>query len=306
MRITEQTRTTLLVQGIERHATALNTLTEELSTGKKVNEPSDNPVATGAIMRTNTYIAGLNQSISVINSAQSFSQSAGAALGDSSSILSNVLTTATQAANGMESASDLQALGTQVNQELESLVRDANSQFEGKYLFSGTKTDTAPIAVTRDVQGNIQDITYQGSDTDVTYPVGQGRSSAASVTAQTAYMNVLTAVEQLRDDLKNTQGLSSQDQQTALSNDFNAIKTAQSSFMTQAAEVGSYQSQLTSLSSQMQTSLTDAQSILSNYQDADMAQISVDLQSAQTEYQAIVSSGAKQMQQADLFSYLTG
>jgi len=193
-----------------------------------------------------------------------------------------------------------------VNQDLESLVRDANSQFGDSYLFSGTQTDTAPIAVTRDAQGNIQDITYQGSNTDVTFPVGQGRSSAVSATAQAAYMNVLTAVKQLRDDLNNAQGLSSQDQQAALSNDLNAVKTAQSSFLTQTAEVGAYQSQLTSLSNQMQTSLTNAQSILSNLQDADMAQISVDLQTAQTTYQAIVSSSAKQMQQADLFSYLTG
>ena len=306
MRITEQTRASLFLRGIDQHSTALYTLNEELSTGKKVNEPSDDPVATGAIMRTNSYIAGLNENISVINSAQSFSQAASTALSDSTSILSDVQTAATQAANGTESASNLQALGAQLNQNLESLVRDANSQFEGSYLFSGTKTDTAPIAVTRDSQGNIQDVTYQGSDTGVTYPVGQGRSSAVSVTAQAAYMNVLTAVKQLRDDLNNTQGLSSQDQQTALSSDLSAVKTAQSSFLAQAAEVGSYQSQLTSLSSQMQTSLTNAQSILSNYQDADMAQISVDLQSAQTAYQAIVSSGASQMQQANLFSYLTG
>src|SRR5208282_5940287 len=109
------------------------------------------------------------------------------------------------------------------NRDLESLVQDANSQFEGRYLFSGTNTTTAPIAATRDAQGNIQNITYQGSNTDLTAPVGQGRSSPVSVTAQASYMNVLGAVKQLRDDLNNTQGLSSQDQQTALSNDLNAV-----------------------------------------------------------------------------------
>ncbi len=267
--------------------------------------PSDNPVAAGAIMRLNTYIADLNENASVISTAQSVSQSASTAMSDSTSILSDVQTAATQAANGTESASQLQALGTQVNQYLDSLVQDANSQFEGSYLFSGTKAGTAPIAVTRDSQGNIQDITYQGSDTAATYPVGQGRSSPASVTAQAAYMNVLTAVKQLRDDLNNTQGLSSQDQQAALSSDLGAVTAAQSSFTSQAAEVGSYQSLLTSLSTQTQTSLTNAQSTLGDYQDANNAQISVELQSAQTAYQALVSSGANQMQQPDLFSYLT-
>jgi flagellar hook-associated protein 3 FlgL len=306
MRITEQTRASLLLKGLDGHATALNTLNEELSTGKKINQPSDDPVATGAIMRTNSYIADLNENISVINSAQSFAQSASAVLSTSGTALSDVQKLATQAANGTESASELQTLGTQVNQTLESLLRDANSQFGDRYLFSGTKTDTAPIAVTRDAQGYIQDIAYQGSDTAVTYPVGQGRSVAVSVTAQAAYMNVLTAVKQLRDDLNNTQGFSSADQQAALRNDFAAINAAQNSFTGQAAEVGAYQSQLTSLSTQMQACLSNAQSILSNYQDADVAQISIDLQTAQTTYQAIVSSGAKQMQQADLFSYLTG
>jgi flagellar hook-associated protein 3 FlgL len=306
MRITEQTRAALLVQGLDQYSTTLNTLSQELATGKKVNQPSDDPVATAAIMRTNTYIADLNENLSVINSAQSFSQSASTVMSTSSSTLSNVQTLATQACNGTESASNLQALGTQVNQYLESLVQDANSQLDGSYLFSGTATDTAPIAVTRDAQSNIQGITYQGSDTGLTYPVSQDRSSAVSVTAQAAYMNVLAAVKQLRDDLDNTQGLSSANQQAALSNDLSAINAAQSSFTAQAAEVGTYQSQLTALSSQMQNSLTNAQSILSNYQDANMAQISVQLQSAQMQYQAIVVAGAQQMQQPDLFNYLTG
>ena len=305
MRVTETTRATTLLTAIEQQMTAMNTLNEELATGYKVNEPSDDPVATGAILRTNSYIAELNENASVINTAQNFSQAASTAMSDSSSILSDVQTAAVQAANGTESASDLQALGSEVNQDLNALTQDANSQFEGQYLFSGTKTDTAPIAVTRDSEGNIQDITYQGSDTDLTFPVGQGRSSPASVTAQAAYMNVLSAVESFRNDLNNMQGLSTADQQTALSNDLSAINAAQSSFTAQAAEVGSYQSQLTSLSTQTQTSLTNAQSILSNYQDADVAQVSVNLQTAQTLYQAIVSSGASQMQQADLFSYLT-
>jgi flagellar hook-associated protein 3 FlgL len=305
MRVTEQTNAALLLQAIDQHSSAINTLNQQLATGMKVNEPSDDPVATGAIMRTNTYIADLNEDISVINTAQSVSQAASAAMSNSTSILSNVQTAATEAANGTESAAQLQALGVQVNQDLDSLVQDANSQFEGNYLFSGTATNTAPIAVTRDAQGNIQDITYEGSDNAVMYPVGQGRTSAATVTAQAAYMNVLTAVKQLRDDLNNTQGLSSQEQQAAISNDLNAFTTAQSSFTAQAAEVGSYQSLLTSLNTQMQNSLTNAQTTLANYQDANTAQLSVELQSAQTAYQAIVSSEANQMQQPDLFSYLT-
>ena len=95
-------------------------------------------------------------------------------MGNSTTILSDVQTAATEAANGTNSAAQLQALGTQVNQDLDSLVQDANTQFEGDYLFSGTATNTAPIAVTRDAQGNIQEITYQGSDTEVTYPVEPG------------------------------------------------------------------------------------------------------------------------------------
>jgi flagellar hook-associated protein 3 FlgL len=304
MRVSAQTRATMLVRAIDQQTSAMNMLNQELATGHRVNQPSDDPVAAGAIMRTNSYIAGLNANLSVVNYAESFSQSAGAAMGNSTSILSQAQMAAIQAANGTASATDLQALGSQVNQYLESLVQDANSQFDGRYLFSGTKTDTAAITVTRDAQGNIQNVAYQGSDTDLTFPVGQGRSATASVTAQAAYMNVLAAMKSLRDDLNNTQGLSSQDQQAALSNDLSAISDAQSSFLAQTAEVGSQQSQLTSLSDQIQTSLTQAQSILSECQDADVAEVSVNLQTALTLYEAIVSSGASQLKQANLFSYL--
>jgi len=55
----------------------------------------------------------------------------------------------------------------------------------------------------------------------------------------------------------------------------------------------------------MQTSLTNAQTTLANLQDVNTAQVSVQLQSAQTAFQALVSTEANQMQAPSLFSYLT-
>ena len=121
-------------------------------------------------MNTNDYIADINQNISNVNAAEAFAQAASTSLSNSTTIISNVQQLAVQGANGTESASDLQALGTQVNEDLESLVQNANSQFGGSYMFSGTDTNTAPIAVTRDAQGNIQSVTYQGSDNEMEYP----------------------------------------------------------------------------------------------------------------------------------------
>ena len=60
MRITEQTNVSLLLQGINQYSSAINTLGRSFPPGCESNQPSDDPVATGAIMRTNTYIADLS------------------------------------------------------------------------------------------------------------------------------------------------------------------------------------------------------------------------------------------------------
>ena len=306
MRIADMTSATQLIQSINLQSSNMSSLEQQLSTGYKVNQPSDDPAAAGQIMNTNDYIADINQNISNVNAAEAFAQAASTSLSNSTTIISNVQQLAVQGANGTESASDLQALGAQVNEDLESLVQNANSQFGSSYMFSGTATNTAPIAVTRDAQGNIQSVTYQGSDNEMEIPISQGSTAPVSVTANQAYVNsgLLGAVTQLRNDLNNTQGLSSQDQQQALSNDLNTLNTAQTAFLAQAAEVGSYQSQFTSLGQQLQTTLTQAQTIVASYQDADAAQVSVQLQTAQTVYQAVISAASQLLQQKDIFSYL--
>jgi flagellin-like hook-associated protein FlgL len=54
-------------------------------------------------------------------------------------------------------------MGQEVDGLLEDLVRIANSNPQGQYIFAGLRTDTPAYAVTRDANNRITNVTYQGS-----------------------------------------------------------------------------------------------------------------------------------------------
>jgi len=51
-----------------------------------------------------------------------------------------------QASNGSESASDLQSTQDEVNQLKDAIKQEANTQYNGQYVFSGTATGTEPYS----------------------------------------------------------------------------------------------------------------------------------------------------------------
>ena len=113
MRIDPNVVPTILAD-LQQSQVSLNTALQEVSTGKSVNVPSDNPSAAADMVENTIETGDVDQYTQNVNGTLSTVQSA-------SSILSSVVTSLTQAvslgtegANGTNSTANLQALATQV------------------------------------------------------------------------------------------------------------------------------------------------------------------------------------------------
>lgn len=305
MRVTEYQRMQELMRGVQERSANLNALYEKLSTQKQVQRPSDDPVKAGTIMRTSSHLKELRQSDASIKSAQSFAEATSDALNAAQANMTSAKTLALKAANGTLSPENRRAVAEQLNQVIESLAEYANQRFEGRYVFSGTRTDTPPLSVQRDADGDIASVAYQGGTQNLEFPVGSNRRVPVSVTGQAAFFDsgVFNSLVTLRDHLNNTAGLSETDLAAALQSDVGAVGSAQQKMLAETGKFGSRTAELDALAAQSESAITRAQEVLSEASDVDMAQVAVDLQREQTIYQAMLSAGSKIMK-TTLIDYL--
>jgi flagellin len=116
-----------------------NTLEQELSSGLSINSPADNPAGYIAAQGFTSQLSGVTQATSNANQAISLVQTADGAITQQVNILQNILSIASQAANGGQTSQQLAAL-QQVVSQLQTEVTSISNQttFNGVGLINGT------------------------------------------------------------------------------------------------------------------------------------------------------------------------
>jgi len=125
----------------------LNKTDEQIATGKRVNRPSDDPVAAARILK-------LDQEVKRIETYERNAQLANNRLGQEESaisssldILQSVRELTVQAGNGSLSANDRLSISSEMKERLQQLAQMANTQdASGEYIFSGFQGGTPAYA----------------------------------------------------------------------------------------------------------------------------------------------------------------
>ena len=138
---------------------ALRTSLQRLSSGLRINSAKDDAAGLAISERFTSQIRGLNQAVRNSNDGISLAQTAEGALAESGNILQRVRELAVQSANATNSASDRQALQSEVGQLVQELDRiSTNTEFNGQKLLDGT-FGTAAFQVGANANQTIQTTT---------------------------------------------------------------------------------------------------------------------------------------------------
>ena len=130
MRIDPNLVPTILAD-LQQSQVSLNTALQEVSTGKSVNVPSDNPAAAADMVQNTIETGDVDQYTQNISSVLSTVQSAGSVLSAVVTSLTQAVSLGTEGANGTNSTTDRQELAAQVQGILSSVVSDANTAVSG-------------------------------------------------------------------------------------------------------------------------------------------------------------------------------
>lgn len=118
---------------------------QQVATGLRVNQPSDDPAASANMVTSLAASANVDQYTENISAVTSQMQTADSAISSVVTSLNSAITMGTSGAGGIVSTANKQAIATEVQGVLSSVVAQANASSQGVYLFGGSANTTAPV-----------------------------------------------------------------------------------------------------------------------------------------------------------------
>ncbi len=277
--------------------TALNGMQRsesELASGRSIQQPSDNPYGAARAIELQSSIDGMSAYASGAQDGISWTQTASSALSNINEVTQRVRELLVQASNGVNNATDRTAIAEEVDQLAATVKQDANTQYAGQYVFSGTLTSTPPYKAGAEDE-------YQGNAGQITRTIGPGASLAINADISTVLGNGQESGDgKLLDTLRTiSQHLRSgaPAEVAALgSTDLKSLDSNLQALSTLQAGVGASTAQMRIAASRIEDLQVTAAKVLSNTQDADLAKVSVAYSSEQAAYNAALRAGASIVQ----------
>ena len=276
-----------MLAAIQQSEASLQTALQQVSTGKSVNVPSDNPTAAAEMVQNTIETASVDQYTQNVSGVLSMVQSADSALGSVVSSLTQAVSLGTQGANGTTNSSNQQALAQQVQAILTSVVSQANTSYQGSYLFGGTAASTAPY--TADPTSSTG-YTYSGNNNTNSVAVGDQLSVQVNLPGSQIFSNssnsVIGSLSSLVTALQSGSSTSIQSATTAVNNALNYVST-------QRVFYGDTESQLNSQETYLQQETVSLASQQTALVGVNEAQAATSLSQAETANSAAMAAAAK-------------
>ena len=308
-----------MIQSINRSQGKLEKYNNQLSSMKEISKPSDDPLRASQIMNLNNSLIQNEEFSVTIADTTDWTNMQDSALENATNSLRRITTLIQSASTGTMSDSDRQAVKAEMETEISTLVDSLNTNFGGKYVFSGMNTTTKPFEISRDANGQMTGIQYQGTvdETDANGNVVPVKADLSRTIATGVDVSLKTDGRQLM----NEQGTPAEkdDLGTFLTdvlkdldaNDTEALSgklLARSNMETEnvvnmRTEIGAISNRLKSAQERNTSENINLKSIRSNKQDVDLAEKYMEFTMEQQAFQASLAMGTKILQ-TNILDYL--
>jgi flagellar hook-associated protein 3 FlgL len=294
-RVTEGMTSARVLADIQAVSEQMSATQERIASGKRITKPSDDPFGAGRALQLRADSAQTSQYSRNVDDANSWQTVADTALASISDAVNRASNLVIQGANATTNAQGRAAISAELTQLVDQIKSDANAQFAGRYVFSGTKTTTPPYAAgTNDA--------FAGDTNAVNREIGPGvQMQVNSIGSSVIGDDTSGLLKQLRDAIAD---LNSGNQTALSTTDLKNLSAAGDRITNERAIVGARAGRLDAASARLDQVLGVNTKLLSNTEDADMAQTAIDFSTQQAVYTAALRAGA-QLIQPSLLDFLS-
>lgn len=282
MRVSQKLLMESTYSQLNRAGEGLLKLLQQASTGKRVLNPSDDPVSATRIMEMKSELSRIDpakRKVQYVNSWLSLSESA---LQNMEEVLVRAKEIALSQSSATATGETRAMAAVEVKQLYDQIVALANTRLGNRYIFGGTQTLVPPVERDADYQAS-----FNGNGQSIEVGVGLGRTVAMNVG-----ITGLLRDNKVLDTLKGLiQALENNDPQSiAASSD--GLDSGYDAMLELHGEVGSRIRAVESDSDSLGDLQLNLKETLSDYQDADMAGLLTELANEQTAYEAALRTTA--------------
>jgi len=283
MRITDAMLSRSVINSINDSKSRLGEIQKMISTGKRVNKPSDDPLRISSIFNFKKELQEIDQYLRNAETATTLIDLATNTLTQVSQILNSARVIALRETNATATPDSRRASAQEVQNLREQLLHLANSSFGGKYIFSGTKTMTQPFTA---------DGTYQGDNGEIQIQIEDRQLITVNAPGHQVFQgeeDVFSVLSELEAALSNndTEGISSQ---------IGRLDRCLSQIHRWEGEFGGRAKRVEIFKSRLNEQMVGLTKLLSTTEDADMVKLAIELQHAGAAYEAALYAGRSIMQ----------
>jgi flagellar hook-associated protein 3 FlgL len=287
----------MLANNMLKHLSAsyanLGKYQEQLSTGKKINRPSDDPVVAMKGMAYRTNLTEVEQLKRNFSEAYNWIENSDAALDKATQALQRIRELVVQASNDTYEETQRQAISQEIKQLTEHLVTIANTKVGDKYIFNGTNTLQPPVQM---VNGSI---TTSSNAEEVKIELAKGIYIGVNVDPTKVFhydasqkgKGLFSDLQSLANDL---------DDPAKTGKDINEylgyIDQHITNLLGVRAELGARMNRIELMEDRIDSQKVIAEKMLSDNEDVDMEKVITDLKTQESVHRAALAVGARIIQ----------
>ncbi|MFJ9501219.1 flagellar hook-associated protein FlgL [Brevibacillus centrosporus] len=290
VRVTQNMLNSNMLRNLHKSMGTMDKLQQQLSSGSKINKPSDDPVIAARGMFYRSSLMENDQYKRNVDEAQSWMDMTDTTMDEMGSIMKRVKEILVYSGDGAVSPDDLKAMGSEVEELKKHMGTLANQQINGKYIFAGTDTNKPPYDAT--AKAGAGDF-VSTNNSPINLEVSQGVFVKSNVNAQNIFNypdnanNMFTVLNNIIGALSS--GNSATQFQTAMDDQYNKL-------LSERASLGANVNRVELIAERLDSQEVNITGLMSKNEDADMAKVMTDLKTQESVHSAALGSGARIIQ----------
>ncbi len=284
MRITQNMILRNTLRSINDNRDGMNLSQNRIATQKKVQKPSDDPIAFSRSVRFRRSLEQNKQFMRNVQDARSWVDTTSIGLNQLHDYTAQAYELAMQGADASSDANMRATMADSARGILHDMVNIGNTQYLGKSIFAGTATDESePFDLQNDT------VTYNGNDQYIKRRINENLTFEINTSGQelvdtgmfTAMTDLITALDNNDVD--------------AIGMSIEALKSAKSNVLTLSTNMGTKAASFNLVYDRLESTNISLESFISDEEDTNMEEEIVKLKSQETAYQAALQSASSIM-----------
>ncbi|WP_164218343.1 flagellar hook-associated protein FlgL [Virgibacillus sp. YIM 98842] len=281
MRVTQSMLSNNMLRNLSNSNANMSTYMDQLTTGKKINRPSDDPVVAMKGINYRSQVSEIKQFKRNTSEVHNWMDNTDAALNTATQALQKLRELAVQASNDTYDEQERENIMKEAEQLKQHLIDIANTNVNGKHIFNGTNTNASPF--------NENDEFIPNTD-KVTIEVASGMKLDANINPEAAFGN------DLFDNLQGFITALDDNDQSGIQESIENIDEGINQIINTRADLGARMNRLDLIENRLAEQEIVATKTMSDNEDVDYAETITKLITQESLHRAALSAGSRIIQ----------